>query len=260
MKKLLGLFSILLFSIAMVGCNTPIDPDCPECPPSIECPEGYEPIDGVCVLIDKGPSCGDLEGMCGQDGVCPEGYEPLQDTWDCTPCCQKVVEPPPPDNDCKRFFVLDQNGTPAPGEWKDDCRGSTGRLMELCYQRQEMVWQGTRSPRHAATYCGDKVGEIGTTPAELSQYASAGEALMTEMDRFYPRLQIESEECPGRSVVNKAMYKDFQARRKQHMTEVYVFDTNATNHVCRETKAYDNMQGWCCECYGRGPNCEEWVQ
>ncbi|NIO37409.1 hypothetical protein GTO27_06865, partial [Candidatus Bathyarchaeota archaeon] len=175
-----------LFSIVVVGCNgSSTPPECPECPPPIECPEGYEPVDGVCTLIDKGPSCGDLKGdYCGQDGVVPEGYTSLGETWDCNPCAKKDEEeppPPPPVDECKTYFPLDANGTPATGDYTRDCTGASGRLNDLCLQRRELVWQGSRSPYYAANNCPTKLHEIGTDRAFLLALGKRGELLIREV-------------------------------------------------------------------------------
>lgn len=268
MKKLFGLFLILLSLIITVGCkdNTV---ECPICP-GLVCPDGYElalintekPDEGyTCVEVDKGPSCGDLKGdLCSQSGECPEGYSNLGITFDCNPCCAEDAEPPPPVIDCSIYYTLTNIGTPPNGQ---DCDSATGMMKELCFIRHyDLIWAGYRNPKYAIDYCGDKLDDINISYNWLNDQVDVGDELIKEIDRKYlPRMADEpNTKCPGRSVVRKEAYKDFKARYNRHMDTIDLAHKATQDTVCRDIKAFDNLQGWCCKCYGRGPNCAQWVQ
>lgn len=276
---------VLLASAVLVACNPIEPPECPECPecpdcpppeecpecpecpepppcPEVVCPEGTTPVeeDGVITCTDLGQSCGDLQGNhCDQSGECPDGYSSLGVTWDCNPCCLKdEVESPP--TDCSIYFTLSNVGTPPNGE---DCDSATNMMRELCFIRHyELIYPGFRNLKYGEDYCSDKVPLLGISNAALSAAVDTGDALIKEIDRKYlPRMAEENSRCPGRSVVQKEVYRDFKnVRLANHMDTAYHMHGLTQETECRQEKEFDNLQGWCCKCFGRGPNCQQWVQ
>jgi hypothetical protein len=273
MKKLLSLFSILLFSIAIAGCenNTP---DCPTCP-DLTCPDGYEKVmdpetgNYFCELEDKGPSCGDLKGdYCGQDGVVPEGYTSLGTTWDCDPCAKKDDDVPPPPPDDKQ-----------PGDYVDKGTVLTKINKVEVDSRSDIyldIWESVRHPMNVYQYCSDYADELGFSASEFKSMADRGSAYLDGREgwknRIKPILLKTNKRCADpafpdpkwcdKTEVHKDTWNTFKDNVQFLNTqELWVASLAAQQSACRQVRAFDNVMGWCCRCKGRGASseCADWV-
>jgi hypothetical protein len=156
-------------------------------------------------------------------------------------------QPPPPDGS-KAYFTLARAGT-LPPDYTKDCRGATGMVFDLCKQRQALWNQGYKGPEHALADCRSHLPDIGLSPAEIEDYVTAGKSLISQAHRFITRLPMENEDYPGRSVVRREFYGTFQGYLVAHLKRSEKHNQATQTDPCRQTKVYDNLQGWCDQCY-----------
>ncbi|MHA2337480.1 MAG: hypothetical protein ACXACX_09260 [Candidatus Hodarchaeales archaeon] len=190
---------------------------------------------------------------------CPEGQELKCECVDKVEPTTTTVEPTTttaPVEDCTRFITVIAAGKPAFGDYTVDCEGSTGRLRNLCYQRQAL-WVDKEAVEYLLYHCPDKLDEINSTYEELEVFVPIVNQLISRLDRFYRRLQIEDEECSGRTIVNRDYVSKFQEDRKAFEAQLKIYNDRAQAHECRQTEAYDNLKGFCCQCFKRGPKCSD---
>jgi hypothetical protein len=159
----------------------------------------------------------------------------------------KVGNSPPPLGS-KAYYTLARAGT-LPDDYTKDCTGATGMVWALCKQRQALWNQGYRGPEFALTYCRSHLPDIGLSPAEIEEYVKAGQSLISRTHHFITRLPLENEDYPGRSVVRKEFYETFQGNLVAHLKRSEEHNAATQTDPCRQTKAYDNLKGWCENCY-----------
>jgi len=155
------------------------------------------------------------------------------------------------DIQAKDYYTLDLAGT-LPADYTQDCRDATGMVLKLCVQRQELIWQGYRGPNKARYDCRDELHVIGVDPEDLDalvERVEGPEGLLARLDRFIVRLPMENSDFPGRSVVRKEYYRAFQNDLVAHLEEAGIYNDATQTDPCRQTEAYDNLQGWCEKCY-----------
>lgn len=146
---------------------------------------------------------------CNGEKDCPE-CEPCME---CEPGyhleCVKDPGPPPPEPPGPQpedYITLARAG-----ELTDRCITSTGLLGELCFDEQELIWDGVRNPEYAAAHCcADLPGIWAYTCDDLKGVIVANRLVHSRLLGFMDRLQTEHEEFSGRTIVRKARFEPFR--------------------------------------------------
>jgi hypothetical protein len=117
---------------------------------------------------------------------------------------------------------------------------------ELETRQQYMIWGGVRDAQYAATHCDQITKDIlGVTSNWLNEFADRGQELYKEADAYLGGLEVEHPEHPGRSLVRKDNWKEFNRRYNQHLDTAGVLRLKAQADPIRQTYAYDSLKGWC---------------
>lgn len=160
--------------------------------------------------------------VCGKNESCQcvEGYE-RGDVGDCV----KIVPPPPPPSpppvEPEDYITITRAG-----DLGERCVVSTGLLRELCFDEQQLIWDGIRHPDYALGHCCARLpGPWPITVIDcVSLEVELNRVVFAELHEFMTKLQQVNRRCKpthpdyapmfcDHTNVNKLVFKAWRADR-----------------------------------------------
>lgn len=159
-----------------------------------------------------------------------------------TPSPIPVPEPPKPEPVPEPVPVPDDTATVPEESFYLRLSRAKELADQLEIDLQENAWAGWRDPDYVASYCPD----VAPLPASdvLKKFADEGAELDVEGAGILTRLELEHSKHPGRSVVRKVVWVEFNTRLQDHLD----YARDLRNLVKNEPGAgvsYDSIKGWC---------------